>query len=76
MELKPWIYALDEHDPISVAAEKLGEKPRTILSWARFERSPSIRAAINIVRVSGGVVDFNGIYGPVMQAVEAGNARL
>lgn len=71
MELNAWISSLAERDQIAVAAERLGEKPRTVLSWVRFERPPSSGAAINIVRVSGGIVDFNGIFFPYMRAVEA-----
>lgn len=74
MELNPWINSLSSADPLGAAAERLGEKRRTVYSWVRFERAPSFKAAMNIVKESGGAVDFNGIYCPFMRAVEAGDA--
>ncbi|SER26150.1 hypothetical protein SAMN04244573_03236 [Azotobacter beijerinckii] len=75
MDLNPWIDSLSKTDPLSQAAELLGEKRRTVYSWVRFERAPSFKAAMNIVKVSGGLVDFNGIYYPFVREVEAGNAK-
>lgn len=74
MELNPWIFSLSESDPLDVAAERLGENRRTVYSWTRFDRSPSFRAAMNIVEVSNGVVDFNGIYYPFMRAAKGKDA--
>lgn len=75
MELAPWIYSLAQSDAVSVAAELLGEKPRTVASWLRYERVPSFKAALNIYEKSGGRVDFNGIYMPFVKAVKEGYAR-
>lgn len=62
-------------DAVGVAAELLGEKPRTVASWLRYERVPSFKAALNIYEKSGGRVDFNGIYMPFVKAVKEGYAR-
>lgn len=75
MELSPWIQSLAKTDAVSVAAELLEEKPRTIVSWLRYERVPSFKAAKNIYEKSGGSVDFNGIYMPFLKAVKEGYAR-
>jgi len=76
VDLIAWINSLSDREPLTAAASRLGEKRRTVYSWVRFERCPSIRSAINIVRVSDGVVDFNGIYSPFMRALEADDARI
>lgn len=75
MELSPWIQSLAKTDAISVAAKLLEEKPRTVVSWLRYERVPSFKAAMNIYEKSGGTVDFNGIYMPFLKAVKEGYAR-
>lgn len=75
MEFAPWIDSLAENDALSVAAELLGEKRRTVASWLRFERVPSFKAAMNIYEKSGGRVDFNGLYMPFLKAVREGRAR-
>ncbi|MBK3511291.1 hypothetical protein [Pseudomonas sp. MF6747] len=75
MEFTPWIESLADNDALSVAAELLGEKRRTVASWVRFERVPSFKAAMNIYEKSGGRVDFNGIYMPFLKAVVEGHAR-
>ena len=46
------------------AGALLSEKPRTVMSWYRFDRAPSLRTAGRIVRLTAGAVDYNGIYGP------------
>lgn len=46
------------------AAQLLGENPRTVYAWYRGERHPGFLAARNIVHVSRGRVDYNGIYRP------------
>jgi len=51
----------------SVAA-LLGEKSRTVSAWYRRERIPCFRSASNIVAVSQGVVDYNGIFAPFDRA--------
>lgn len=61
MNLNPWI---DERGGYAKAAEFLGETPRAVASWYRFERAPSFAAALNIYRRTEGLVDFNGIYMP------------
>lgn len=76
MELNDWIDSLSPTKASKVAAELLGEKRRTVDSWRRFENPPSFRAALNIIRVSKGLVDFNGIYVPYVRALEAGIAKL
>lgn len=75
VELNPWIASLSISDGPAAAAELLGEKRRTVDSWRRFEHPPSFKAALNIVKKSGGVVDFNGIYNPFWRALEEGRAK-
>lgn len=75
MELNAWIDSLSPLSASQVAADRLGEKRRTVDSWRRFENPPSFRAALNIVIVSGGVVDFNGIYNPFWRALKEGRAK-
>lgn len=78
MELKAWIDELPFTKgvpPSAVAAAVLGEKRRTVDSWLRFESVPSFGAALNIIRKSGGRVDFNGIYNPFVAALLDGRAR-
>lgn len=76
MELNAWIDSLSSATPSKVAAELLGEKRRTVDSWRRFENTPSFAAALNIIKKSGGRVDFNGIYNPFVRALEEGTARV
>lgn len=61
MELNAWI---DQVGGAVAAAVLLNEKPRTVISWYRFERAPSVLAAGRIVRLTAGAVDYNGIYAP------------
>ena len=75
MELNAWIDSLSALAASQVAADRLNEKRRTVDSWRRFENPPSFRAALNIVIVSGGVVDFNGIYNPFWRALAEGRAK-
>lgn len=75
MDLNDWIDSLAPTAASRVAAELLDEKRRTVDSWRRFENPPSPRAALNIVRRSHGLVDFNGVYAPYMRAKEAGHAQ-
>lgn len=75
MELNAWIDQLSAQSPSKMAAELLGEKQRTVDSWRRFENPPSFAAALNIVKKSGGQVDFNGIYNPFWRALEEGRAK-
>lgn len=75
MELNAWIDSLAPKAASKVAAERLGEKRRTVDAWRRFENPPSFGSALNIVRVTGGVVDFNGIYNPFWRAIEEGRAK-
>ncbi|MCY1464141.1 hypothetical protein D9M71_821290 [compost metagenome] len=76
MEFQDWMNSLSETDAPAAAAEKLGEKRRTVLSWVRFERVPSFSSAMNIVRVSEGLVDFNGVYDSHMKKKVAEHAGL
>lgn len=75
MELNDWINSLAPTKASLVAAERLGEKRRTVDSWRRLENPPAFRSALNIVRLSHGLVDFNGIYGPYVRAQEAGRGK-
>jgi hypothetical protein len=75
VELNAWIDSLSPQSASKIAADRLGEKRRTVDSWRRFESPPSFRAALNIIVVSGGVVDFNGIYNPFWRALENGTAK-
>lgn len=65
MELNDWI---DEVGSIDGAAEILKERPRTVYSWYRMDRVPTLAAALNIVVKTRNVVDYNGIYGPIAKA--------
>ena len=47
----------------SVAASLFKVKPRTVASWRRGERRPSIPQAKIILTKTHGKVDFFGIYG-------------
>lgn len=62
MELNDWI---DKKGGLDAAAVLLGENPRTVRSWYRFDRVPLIENALNIVVRTKGEVDYNGIYGPI-----------
>lgn len=62
MELKDWI---TEVGGVEAAAALLEENERTVYSWFRLERAPSLKAACKIVRTSKWKVDFNGIYQPL-----------
>lgn len=75
MDLNDWISSLAPIAASQVAADLLGEKRRTVDSWRRFENPPVFRAAHKITRVSQGLVDFNGIYGPYARALEAGHVQ-
>lgn len=75
MELNVWIDSLSPLSASQIAADLLGEKRRTVDSWRRFENPPSFRAALKIVVVSGGRVDFNGIYNPFWRALVEGRAK-
>lgn len=52
------------------AALLLGENPRTVYAWYRGERYPGFISARNIVRVSRGCVDYNGIFRPLARALD------
>jgi hypothetical protein len=75
VELNAWIDSLSPIGASQVAADLLNEKRRTVDSWRRFENPPSFRAALNIVVVSRGRVDFNGIYNPFWAALKGGAAK-
>jgi len=62
VELYAWI---DNVGGIDAAAQLLQEKPRTVYSWYRQEKAPRLVSAINIVAKTQGLVDYNGIYGPM-----------
>lgn len=66
VNLNDWI---DEQGGYAKAAVILGEAPRTVASWYRFERAPSFTAALNICRTTAELVDFNGIYRPFAERV-------
>lgn len=76
VDLRAWIDSLPGDDPVTAAAEVLGEKRRTVRSWIYCERAPSFPSAKNIVLKSNLAVDFNGIYTPFMRAEDAANARV
>lgn len=75
MELNDWIDSLAPTAASQVAADLLGEKRRTVDSWRRFENPPGFHSALNIVRRSKGLVDFNGIFDPHVRALEAGRGQ-
>jgi hypothetical protein len=72
VNLNDWI---DEQGGYAAAAEKLGEAVRTVASWYRFERAPSFSASANIFRETKGLVDFNGIYMPFVEATQKGRRK-
>lgn len=61
MLLNDWIDQVGGPTP---AGKLLGDNPRTVLSWYRFDRAPSLRTAGRIVERTAGAVDYNGIYSP------------
>ncbi len=65
MELNDWISNVGG---VNKAAEILKERPRTVYSWRRMDRVPTLAAALNIVIRTRNIVDYNGIYGPIAQA--------
>ncbi|WP_122423292.1 terminase gpP N-terminus-related DNA-binding protein [Pseudomonas viridiflava] len=82
MDLNSWIEELNGQ-PLSLrlgitrvqsAASVLGEKPRTVYSWYRRDRAPSLQSAQGIIKASLGRVDYNGIYQP-FEAKTASSAR-
>jgi len=75
VELNDWINSLAPVAASKVAADLLGEKRRTVDSWRRCENPPGFRSALNIVRRSHGLVDFNGVYAPYVRALEAGHVQ-
>lgn len=71
MEFNAWIDRMGKGRPgVRRAALLLGEKPRTVYAWYRGERYPGFLSALNIVRVSRGRVDYNGIFRPLARALE------
>lgn len=73
MELNAWIDRMGKGRPgVRQAALLLGENPRTVYAWYRGERYPGFLSARNIVRVSRGRVDYNGIFRPLDRALEQG----
>jgi len=70
VELNVWIDAMGKGRPgVRQAAVLLGENPRTVYAWYRGERYPGFLSARNIVRVSRGSVDYNGIFVPLDRAL-------
>ncbi|MCF1457389.1 MAG: hypothetical protein LPH21_07430 [Shewanella sp.] len=72
MDLRTWI---DTTGSVEEAARLLDEKPRTVGSWYRAEKAPRMPAAIRIVAATNGLVDFNGIYGPIARAMASRQAQ-
>jgi len=68
VEFTEWV---DEVGGVDAAAELLGQKYRTVRSWYYLSRAPSARAAGQICVVSGGRVNYNGIYTPFVEAQNA-----
>lgn len=72
MELNQWIETLgpvEQPGRVSVArirkvASLLGENPRTVSAWYRKERMPRLTSCMNIILLSEGAVDWNGIFAP------------
>lgn len=70
MEFNAWIDSKAKGKAgVRQVAGLLGENPRTVYAWYRGERFPGFTSARNIVRVSGGAVDYNGIYAPLARAL-------
>lgn len=71
MEFNAWIDRMGKGRPgVRQAALLLGENPRTVYAWYRGERYPGFQSARNIVRVSCGRVDYNGIFRPLARALD------
>lgn len=49
---------------VPAVAEQLNENPRTVMSWFRKQRAPSLRAATKIIVATQGALDYNAIFGP------------
>lgn len=76
MEFNAWIDRMGKGKlGVRQAALLLGEKPRTVYAWYRRERCPSFIAARNIVHVSRGRVDYNGIFRPLDLALSQEGAH-
>lgn len=73
MDFSAWV---DEVGGIAAATALLDEKERTVKSWYYLLRPPSARAAAHIASVTGGRVDYNGIYGPYVAAQSARKAAV
>jgi len=63
VEFKEWVNKVGGVDRAALA---LGVKPRTVASWLYDLRAPSFTAAMNIVIKTHGLVDYNGIYRPIL----------
>lgn len=59
MNIIEWI---ESKGGIPQAAELLKETPRTVKSWVYGEKLPKPQTACKIVKLTKGVVDYNGIY--------------
>lgn len=53
------------------AARLFNVKQRTAESWKRRERYPRPAKAPEIIEASGGIVDYEGIYGPESRSAAA-----
>lgn len=59
MNIIEWVAHVGGIEP---AAKLLKEAPRTVMSWIYAERLPKPQSAANIVKMTKGKVDYNGIY--------------
>lgn len=72
MELNQWIETIGDAEPpgrvslarLRLVASLLGENPRTVAAWYRKERMPRLTSCMNIILLSEGAVDWNGIFAP------------
>lgn len=63
MTLNEWVASVGG---FKRAREILRVEVRTLRSWLRLERAPELGAAAQIVMRTGGKVDYNGLYAPIV----------
>lgn len=72
MNILDWI---SEQGGVAKAAEKLKEETRTVKSWMYGEKLPKPLTAARIVKMTKGLVDYNGIYAPLIAKMAEREAK-
>lgn len=65
MTLSEWV---ESCGGVGRAKDVLRVPERTLRSWLRCDRAPELDAAALIVMRTDGLVDYNGIYAPIVAA--------